>query len=173
MSKKWKVAIGIVIAVIVVSGIGLLRLGRMLNWNSDGKYGWNPAVYISELVWGTGASTYLPEFGWDSVAHMGQAEWTTEWEVRLVDDDGDGVPDRGVIEAPTAAAFDRGFDLGCGSPFGYAHGKHFGRGFGSGRAGRAFGPFLIVGGMACLAFFALLIGLGVDFFRCRFGPRPS
>jgi len=154
---------------VVVSGIGLLRLGRVIYWNSDGEYGWNPAAYMSELVWGAGASAYLPELGWGATVHEGEAGWMTELEVRLVDDDGDGVPDRGVIEAPTAAAFDRGFGLGCGSPFGYAHGKHFG----PGRAGRAFGPFLIVGGMACLAFFALLIGLGVPFFRRRFGSRPS
>jgi hypothetical protein len=158
ISKKWKVAIGVIVVAVVVSVIGLLKLGRMLYWNSDGKYGWNPAVYISELVWGTGASTYLPEFGWDSVAHMGQAEWTTEWKVRLVDDDEDGVPDRGVIEAPTAAVFDQGFGLGHDWHFGSRHG------------GRVFSPFRIVGGMAL---FALLIGLGVIFFRRWSGTRPA
>ena len=130
----------------------------MLYWNSDGKYGWNPAVYISELVWGTGASAYLPGLGWGATVHEGEAGWTAELEVRLVDDDGDGVPDRGVIEAPAVAAFDRGFGLGHDWHFGSRHG------------GRIFSLFRIVGGMAL---FGLLIGLGVPFLRRRFGPRPS
>lgn len=48
-------------------------------------------------------------------------------------------------------------------------GVPFGRGFGPGRVwpfGSMFGPLAVVGGVAHLAFFALLIGLGIVFF-CR------
>jgi hypothetical protein len=100
MSTKWKVTIGVIVAAVVVSGIGLLCLGSVIYRNSDGEYGWSPVAYVSELVWGAGASAYLPEPSWGPAAY----------KVRLVDDDEDGVPDRGVIEVPTAAAF--GWDFG-------------------------------------------------------------
>jgi len=175
VSKKWKVAIGVIIAAIVVSGIGLLGLGRVVYWNSGGERGWSPAAYISELVWGPGASAYIPKPGWGPAAHKGEAKVVTqlrcpepcpeqsrrvvEGEVRLVDDDGDGVPDRGVIEAPTGLPFGRHFGPGHGSRFGPGHGPHFGRGF---------GLFLIIGGLFRLAFLALLIGLAVAcFYRWR------
>ena len=32
MSTKWKVTIGVIVAVVVVSGIGLISLGRVI-WN--------------------------------------------------------------------------------------------------------------------------------------------
>jgi len=105
--------------------------------------------------------------------HKWGPEATTQLEVRLVDDDGDGVPDRGVIEAPAGLPFGRGFGPGrrpstmlrTGLPFGPGHGLHFGRGFGP-HSGWGFGPFLIVGGLFRLAFLVLLIGLAVACFRC-------
>jgi len=130
MSKKWKIAIGVIVAAIVISGIGLLSLGSVIYWNSGGKYGWSLGAYISELVWGPGASAYLPK----------------------------------------ARAFVWGFGPGRGVPFG--------RGFGPGRVwsfGPIFGPFAIVGGLANLVFFALLIGLVVVFFRrcCQRGNKAG
>ena len=92
---------------------------------------------------------------------MKNGEWgpeaVTQMDLRLVDDDGDGVPDRGVIETPTGSPVGRGFGSGRRVPFGPGYGPHFGRGF---------GPFLIVGGLFRLAFLALLIGLAVACFRC-------
>ena len=76
-------------------------------------------------------------------------------EVRLVDDDGDGVADRGVIDAPQRTTF--------GSKFG--HGGHFDRGFSNRPFDRGFGPSFFIGGLFRLAFLALLVGLGIYFYR--------
>jgi len=165
MSKKWKIAIGVIIAAVVVAGVALAVWGAVTFRNRVYEHGWQPRAY----KWGPEAETQLrcPE--------------SVEGEVRLVDDDGDGVPDRGVIEVPAGLPFGRGFGPGGGSRFGPGHGLHFGRGFGpstfrrgSGQAmlrtgphfGRGFGLFFIVGGLFRLAFLALLIGLGVACFRC-------
>lgn len=137
MSKKWKIVIGTIATAVVFVGIGLPIWGIVAFRSRGYEHGWLPGAY-----------------GW-------APEVATQLEVDLVDDDGDGVPDRGVIDVPTAAAF--------------GSGRHFGRSFGPGRGlpfGPAFGPFLIVGGLARLAFLALLIGMGVFFFRRLFGPRP-
>ena len=131
MSKKWKIAIGVVIAAVVVAGVALAAWGAVTFRNKAYEYGWRPGE------WRTEAATQL--------------------EVRLVDDDGDGVPDRGVIEAPAGLPFGRGSGPGRRLPFGPGHGPHFGWGF---------GPFFIVGGLFRLALLALLIGLGVACFRC-------
>lgn len=49
--------------------------------------------------------------------HKGEAGMVPQLEVRLVDGNGDGVPDRGVIDAPMAAAFGWGFGPGRGLHF--------------------------------------------------------
>jgi hypothetical protein len=130
MSKKWKIAIGAVIAAVVVAGVALTVWGAVTFRNRVYEHGWEPRT------------------------HKRGPEATTQLEVRLVDDDGDGVPDRGVIEVPE--------DLHPG----WGYGPHFGRGYGP-HFGRGFGPFLILGGLFRLAFLALLIGLAVAFFRHR------
>lgn len=140
MSKKWKIAIGAVIAAVVVTGVVLAVWGAVTFRHRVYEYGWKPGE------WRTDAATQL--------------------EVRLVDDDGDGIPDRGVIEAPAGLPFGRGFGPGHSSRFGPGYSPHFGRGF-SPHFSRGFGPFLIVGGLFRLAFLALLIGLAVAFFRHR------
>jgi hypothetical protein len=141
MSKKWKIAIGAVIAAVVVAGVALAVWGVMTFRNRIYEHGWEPRAH----KWGPEATTQ---------------------EVRLVDDDGDGVPDRGVIEVPADLPFGRGFSPGRRLPFGPGHGFHFGHSFGP-HFGRSFGPFFIVGGLFRLAFLALLIGLAVAFFRHR------
>ena len=140
MSKKWKIAIGAVIAAVVVAGVALAVWGAVTFRNTVYEHGWEPRAY----KWGS--------------------EATTQLEVRLVDDDGDGVPDRGVIESPTDLPLGRGFGPVRRLPFGPGHGLHLGRAFGP-RFGRGFGPFFIVGGFFRLAFLALLIGLAVACFR--------
>lgn len=132
MSKKGKIAIGAVIAAVVVAGVALAVWGAVTLRSRVYEHGWEPGVH----KWGPEAVTQL--------------------EVRLIDDDGDGVPDRGVIEAPTGLPFGRHFGPGHGSRFGPGHGPHFGRGF---------VPFRIVGGLFRLAFLALLIGLAVACFH--------
>jgi hypothetical protein len=148
MSKKWKFAIGVIAAILVVGGLGLLHLSSVIYWSSGGERGWSPRAYISELIWGPGTSEYIPSFGRGLAMHKGEAGTVSQFEVRLVDDDGDGVPDRGVIEAPAGLPFGRGFSPG--------HGLHFGRGF---------GPLFVTGGLFRLALLALLIGLAVACFR--------
>jgi hypothetical protein len=138
MSKKWKVVIGVVVAAAVVGGVALAVWGATTFRHRVYEYGWRPGE------WRTDAATQL--------------------EVRLVDDDGDGVPDRGVIEVPAGLPFGQDFGPGHSSRFGPGYSPHFGLGF-SPHFGRGFGPFLIVRGLFRLAFLALLIGLGVVCFR--------
>jgi hypothetical protein len=162
MSKKWKIALGAVIAAVVIAGVGLAVWGAVTFRNRVHEYGWEPR------------------------AHQWGPEATTQLEVRLVDDDGDGIPDRGVIEVPEDLQYGWGygpsilrrgsrrtmpFDPSTGLRAGFAQdrlrrGPHFGRGFAP-HFGRGFGPFLFVGGLFRLAFLALLIGLAVAFFRHR------
>jgi hypothetical protein len=169
MSRKWKIATGAVIAAVVVAGVALTVWGAVTFRSRVYEHGWAPRAH----KWEPEAATQLrcPE--------------SVEGEVRLVDDDGDGVPDRGVIEVPEDLQHGCGYGpsiLRRGSrqamPFGFAQdklrgGPHFGHGFGPSTMlrtgphfGRGFGPFLIVGGLFRLAFLALLIGLGVACFRC-------
>jgi hypothetical protein len=90
-----------------------------------------------------------------------------ELEVELIDDDGDGVPDRGKIELPVEMPFGPGhFVDGRFGPGGFDRfGSRFGPGRGMGFGGRAFGPFLFVRGLVRLAFLAGVIALGVVFYR--------
>jgi hypothetical protein len=158
VSKKWKIAIGVIIAAVVVAGVALTVWGAVTFRNRGYEYGWQPRAH----KWGPEAATQLrrPE------PRPEQSRRVVEGEVRLVDDDGDGVPDRGVIEVPTGLPFGRGFGPGRRLPFGPGHGLHFGRGFGP-HFGWGFVPFFIVRGLFRLAFLALLIGLAVAFFRHR------
>jgi hypothetical protein len=178
MSKKWKIALGAVIAAVVIAGVALAVWGAVTFRNRVHEYGWEPRAH----KWGPEATTQLrrPEL--------------VEGEVRLVDDDGDGIPDRGVIEVPEDLQYGWGygpsilrrgsrrtmpFDPSTGLRAGSARGRlrggpHFGRGFAPhfGRGpvlslSKGFGPFFIVGGLFRLAFLALLIGLAVAFFRHR------
>jgi hypothetical protein len=131
MAKKWKIIIGVAVALAVVAciavpivGVVLFR-GRMhaFGWESEEMHRWEP----------------------------GEARHR-ELEVELVDDDGDGVPDRGVIELPEEMSFGQG---------------HFiGRRFADGRfGGRAFGPFFFVSGLIRLALLIGVVTLGVVFYR--------
>jgi hypothetical protein len=136
MSRKWKIAIGVTVAAVVIAGVALAV--------------WGVVTFRNRIY----------EHGWGLRAHKWGPEATTQLEVRLVDDDGDGVPDRGVIEAPMGLPFGRGFAPGRGPSTMLRAGSRFGPHF-----GRGFRPFLIVGGLFRLVFLALLIGLGVACFR--------
>ncbi|MDH4136305.1 MAG: hypothetical protein OEW09_06245, partial [Anaerolineae bacterium] len=97
MSKKWKITVGALIAAVVVAGVALTVWGVVTFRNRVYEHGWQPG------------------------AHKWGPEATTQLEVRLVDDNGDGIPDRGVIEAPAGLPF----GPGRGSRFGPGHGLHF------------------------------------------------
>jgi hypothetical protein len=132
MAKKWKIIIGVAVALVVVACVAVPIVGAVLFRGRMHAFGWEPEEMHR---WEPG-----------EIQHH-------ELEVELVDDDGDGVPDRGVIELPEGMPFARGL-------FGY-----FGPGRGMRFSGRAFGPFFFVGGLIRLAFLAGVIVLGVVFYR--------
>jgi len=141
MSKQWKIAIGLFVAAVVTLGT---------------------AGIIGSVVAFRGY-----ERGWVPEAHAGQPQAVPPLEVRLVDDDADGVPDRGVIDTPVLRTFDRGFWP--------ARGAHLGRSVRPGRGlpfGPIFGPFSIIGGLVRLAFLTLLVGLGVVLCRHWYRTHP-
>jgi len=139
MSKEWKVVIGGVVALVVILGIGL-SIARVVRLRR-GLYG--------------GAWESRPQ--WESEkAHY-------ELEVELVDDDGDGVPDRGVIKLPREAAFGRGRFFGGRLALGRS--ARFGPGHRMGFGGHPFGFFPVVGGLIRLAFLAGASVLGVVLYR--------
>ena len=152
MLRKWKIAIGVIVAALVIAGVALAV--------------WGAVTFRSRVY----------EHGWQARMHKWEPEAATQLEVRLVDDDGDGVPDRGVIEMPEDLQYGCGYGpsiLRRGSRPAMLRGSpHFGHGFGS-HFGWGSGPFFIVGGLLRLAFLALLIGLAVAFFRHRLWGPPS
>ncbi|MBN1994718.1 MAG: hypothetical protein JW953_18620 [Anaerolineae bacterium] len=195
MSKKWKITIGVIIIIVGLVGLGMLRWGNRVYWSSGGERGWSLGAYAYQV------------FGWDSANYLadlnkGPARRTSPADVPLADDNGDGVPDRGRVDAPPMA-FGRGFpgrgdrlegapgakmaqvevqlldDNGDGIPdrgvidhpaqptFGRQFGpdRHFHREAGYRQFDRGFAPFLFIGGLFRLAFLALLVGVGVFFYR--------
>jgi hypothetical protein len=132
MARKWKIIIGVAVALAVVACVAVPIVGvvlfrgrmRVSGWESEEMHRWEP----------------------------GEAQHH-EVEVELVDDDGDGVPDRGVIELPEEVPFGRGRF----GRFGPGHGMRF--------DGRAFGPFFFVGGLLRLALLAVVVTLGIVFYR--------
>jgi len=98
----------------------------------------------------------------------------TQLEVKLVDDNEDGIPDRGVIERSAQQAF--GPKEAFGRRFGSDRGRFFDRGFRSGFAPPRpfFGPFLFVGWLICLAVLALVAGVIIFMIRRRrSSPAPA
>jgi hypothetical protein len=140
MSRKWKIVVGVVIALVIVGCVGAPIAGAVLFRSRIHQQGWGPGI--------------MPR--WES----GEAR---QLEVKLVDDDGDGVPDRGVIELPETATLAHGrFGGGRFAPGGFS-GFRPGRGMPFGR--QPFGPFFIIGGLVRLALFAGIIVLGIVFYR--------
>jgi hypothetical protein len=176
MSKKGKVVIAIVAALVVVMvgagwyvasrgwtlgtlaqrwGVARQLEVRLIDDNKDGAPDRGVVDLPAGLAFGRGF-----ERGAGRGARAGQLE------VRLVDDNGDGVPDRGVIDLSPREAFNP--DLGPG------YGRPFGRNFELAR-GRPFGlllvPFFLLGGLIGLAGLALLISLTIFFYR-PWQPTP-
>lgn len=141
MSRKQKITIGVIVAIIVVVGGGLLRWGSVVYWNSDGERGWSLGAAVYELL-GWGSEAYRDDFGREHVLYDGE----DALGVHLVDDDEDGVPDRGVVETFTGSVS----VFGHRTPFGRVRG-HGGK----------------LGGLMCLVPLALLGGLAVVFYRQR------
>ena len=141
MSNRKKVTIGVIAAIIIVVGGGLLRWGSVVYWNSDGERGWSLGAAAYELL-GWDSEAYRDDFSRERALYDGEGAL----EVRLVDEDGDGVPDRGVVETST------------GSVSAFSHRTPFGRLRGHGGK---------LGGLMCLVSLALLGGLAFVFYRRR------
>ncbi len=64
MPRGWRIAIGVVVALIVVACIGLavLRWGQMVYWRSGGQRGWSLGEWAYELF-GWGREAYRSGFG--------------------------------------------------------------------------------------------------------------
>ncbi|MBN1220715.1 MAG: hypothetical protein JXM69_17470 [Anaerolineae bacterium] len=169
MSKNWKIAIGVIIIIVGLVGLGMLRWGHRVYWSSGGERGWSLGAYAYQ-VFGWDSANYLADFSRGPVARRDTTGLTSEVEVRLIDDNGDGVPDWGVIELPAKDALERRFALPD-------RGTHLGRNFGPGH--RPFRPIFvslfIIGGLVSLAFLALIVGLGIFFYRrwrANHSPAP-
>lgn len=153
MSKKVKIIIGITVAAIIVIGGGLLHWGSLIYWNSDGERGWSLGASVYEFL-GWDARAYKSDMGWKRVDDVEGARWTDRLEVRLVDDDKDGTPDRGVVETPAESTLGRDFS-DRHSFFGRVRDSRFGE--------HRHSPFGILAGLTCLGFFGLLGGLAILF----------
>jgi hypothetical protein len=161
MAKKWKIIISVVSALVIVGCVAAPIVGVVFFRGRFHEVGWEPQALHR---WEPGElHRWKPD----------EAQYH-EFEVELVDDDGDGVPDRGVIEFPMQATFGPGhrlpFDWAQGGPFGWAQGRPFGHGrFGPGGGmtfgGHAFGFFFVLRGLAHLALLVVVILLGVAFYR--------
>lgn len=107
MFNNRKVIVGVVVATIVIVGIGLLGLGEAIYRHSDGERGWSVGAGLYELL-GWDADDYRSDF------HDSEGE---SLDLSLVDEDGDGVPDR--VRISEEAVWGHGFARGRRS-FGFA-----------------------------------------------------
>lgn len=141
MSKQWKIVIGVVIALVVLSAVG-----------AAGFIAGRRSTLIRPLAQRPAVNRQL--------------------EVRLIDDNKDGVPDRGVVELPNQGPVNRPRQEAVNPNFRPDRGEPVGRGFEPGRP-RPFGlfltPFLFIGGLVrgliALAFLAFLVSLTIFFYR--------
>ncbi|MCP4540017.1 MAG: hypothetical protein GY832_22995 [Chloroflexi bacterium] len=56
MSKNGKIALGVIVAVVIMTGMGLLRWSGMIYRLSDGERGWSAGAAVYQMLgWGTDA----------------------------------------------------------------------------------------------------------------------
>lgn len=73
MSKNWKIALGVIIAVVIITGMGLLRWGGVVYRLSDGERGWSLGAAVYQMLgWGTEA--YQEDFDRAYSLSDGEAE---------------------------------------------------------------------------------------------------
>jgi hypothetical protein len=109
MSKNRKIVIGVIVAVVLFLGLGLLRWSSMVYWRSGGQRGFSVGAATYQLM-GWGVDNYMADMG----LQPGEDGWTTEVAVQLVDDNGDGVFDRGVMAVPAGMALHSRFGRSAG-----------------------------------------------------------
>ena len=144
MSRKWQIGIGIL--AVVVGVLGLMGMASNALWSFHGPPGhWERVHKIHH--------------------YRGDMPDLSKLEVKLIDEDGDGIPDRGEVKMPQGENFKQG-----------QRGERFGmhqefREFGSRHYEHSFGPGAVIFGLircfSCLGFLALLFGAGIFFFRRR------
>ncbi len=155
MSKQWKIIVGIGVVLIIVT----------------------------ILCVGTAGFAISRSRNFRAVAR--QPEGVTQLEVRLIDDNEDGIPDRGIVDLPAGSSLESGVNsprsfrpgVEPGRGRGFDSPRSFGRGFEPGRfPGSRFGPLgIILGGLFRLAGLAVVVGLivlGVVLYQRR-GSQPS
>ncbi len=169
MSKRWIIGIGVAAGVLAILFVGITGLAMIRAW--------------SFMAMNRAAVTMQRPGDFNRAGHPDRqgrygadfSSRTPQLEVQLLDDDGDGIPDRGVVELPGRGNFDRGFRPDRGFDRGFHPGQGFDRGFAPGQrpgqfSGPRFSPLLVLGCLVNLAVLAGLAVLGVVMFQRR---RPS
>jgi len=72
MSKRGKVAIGVIVVAVVMVGLGLLRWSGMVYRASGGERGWSLGATVYEAL-GWGSEAYRSDFDWDRAIPEGGA----------------------------------------------------------------------------------------------------
>ena len=109
MSRNKKIMIGAIVVGVLFFGLGLLRWGSMVYWRSGGQRGFSAGAAMYQLM-GWGTENYMADIG----LQPGAEGWTAQVDVQLVDDNNDGVFDRGIMAVPAGIAFRSRFDRNAG-----------------------------------------------------------
>lgn len=163
MSKQWMVVIGVIVGVLALclAGAGGAAIGRASGFAAMNRAGFAPSP----------RGFHQPgQFEGRGPVNQNPAATNPQLEVELLDDNGDGIPDRGVVEMPAGPNFNRDFD----GRFGPA--QAFGRGFHPepDRFNRPpLLPFAFFGGLFCLTLLAGLAALGVVLYRRQPSGSPA
>jgi len=137
MSRKWKIALSVIVVVVAFAALGLLRWGQVVYWLSDGERGWSLGMSAYQAL-GWGADAYRADF---DRAGFGRADFGP--------DDEDRTSDCTVAEDST----DHHRFFGHGGR--RVEDRHRDKG----------GHVFFAGGMGCLMVWVLLAGAGVVLFR--------
>jgi hypothetical protein len=105
MSRNKKIVIGVIVGVGLFLALGLLRFNSRVYWSSGGQRGFSVGAATYQMM-GWGAENYLADMG----LQRGEDGWVSEVEVSLVDDNEDGVYDRGVVAVPVGMVYGHHFD---------------------------------------------------------------
>lgn len=167
MSKQWTIVVGVVAGILALCLVGLVgvTIGRASSFAAMNRAGvgmQNPRGFEQP-----------GQFERDGRFNKNPQAEKSQLEVTLIDDDDDGIPDRGVVEMPAGPAFNRGFDGKFNDRGGPP--QNFGRGFNPGRGDFNRLPFLPLaplGGLFCLTILGGLTALGVVLYRRRSSPSP-
>jgi len=142
MNKKWQIVIAVILVTVGVCGCVFPIMGRIA------------------------FSRYASAYTWRGDMIAGRMAATPQLDAQLVDDNDDSVPDRVVIGFPGGSTFYQ--DFGPNRNFRPPNAFH--QGFDSWQSrpfNPVFGLLTVAGGVVNLGVLALLIGLGVVFFRRR------